>query len=294
MAEAAADRQVRALITPEGVDLRVRLATLGERAAALMIDLAIMFVCVMAALFLTLGALWQLHLDRNSRTGPEIVAIIWLLFFFVLRNFYFTIMECSPRAATWGKRALGLRVVARDGGALSADAVVTRNAMREIELYLPIIAILLSAFAGADEIGAFIVFSAIVWCAIFVLFPVFNRDKLRVGDLVAGTWVIKTPKQKLLPDLAGETKADVRFVFTDAQLGVYGVKELQVLESVLRGDDGEVMIAVADRIRSKINWSRTPHESDAEFLNAYYAGLRRRLEQKLLLGVRKKDKFDRN
>lgn len=293
MAEVGVDTQTRPLITPEGVDLRVRLATVGERAAALLIDLAIMLACVIGMLLLTLGALSQLHGDRgDGRETGEIVAIIWTVFFFILRNFYFTLMECSPRAATWGKRAMGLRVAARDGGALSADAVVTRNAMRELELYLPIVALFMSMFAGSD-VGGLIALAAIVWCAIFLLFPLFNRDRLRVGDLVAGTWVIKTPKQKLLPDLASERKVDPRFAFTDAQLAVYGVKELQVLESVLRGDDGDVMNAVAERIRAKIEWKRTPLETDSEFLNAYYGQLRQRLEQKLLFGVRKKDKFDR-
>ena len=29
----------------------------------------------------------------------------------------------------------------------------------------------------------------IIWTGAFVLFPLFNRDRLRVGDLVAGTMV---------------------------------------------------------------------------------------------------------
>ena len=36
------DRQARSLVTPEGVDLKLRLGDAGERAAALLIDLLIM------------------------------------------------------------------------------------------------------------------------------------------------------------------------------------------------------------------------------------------------------------
>ncbi|MES1158849.1 MAG: RDD family protein [Terricaulis silvestris] len=294
MSDIGLEQRTRPLITPEGVDLRVRLATFGERAAALLIDLAILLATVIALVICSIAAVSKLQLDKhNSQLVGQVVIIIWIVVSFLLRNFYFTLMECTPRAATWGKRALGLRVVARNGGALSADAVVTRNAMREIELYLPIMVLIASMFTGAD-VGAWIVLSAVIWCGIFALFPLFNRDRLRVGDLVAGTWVIKTPKQKLLPDLASEQKGDPRYVFTEAQLNVYGVKELQVLEAVLRGDDGEVMNAVAERIRTKITWKRVPLETDREFLNAYYNRLRQRLEQKLLFGVRKKDKYDRS
>jgi hypothetical protein len=185
---------------------------------------------------------------------------------------------------------MGLRVVARNGAALTADAVVARNAMRELELYMPLIFL----FSRGNDIDALIILSGIVWCAIFVLFPLFNRDRLRAGDMIAGTWVLKTPKQTLLPDLTGDRpQVEARFVFTTAQLDTYGVMELQVLEAVLRSADANAMAAVAERIRRKIGWAARPGEADQEFLSAYYASLRRRLEQRLLFGVRKRDKHDK-
>jgi uncharacterized RDD family membrane protein YckC len=292
LVEAALDPQARSLITPEGVDLRVRLASAGERAIALMIDLAIMLGTLIAISIGAGAAVSQLHLSNNAEVAGELVGVIWLLLAFILRTFYFTLMECGSRGATFGKRIMGLRVASREGGPLRADAVVARNAMRELELYLPMIAILMSMFSGGEQVGSWIALFAAIWCGIFLLFPLFNRDRLRAGDMIAGTWVLKTPKQKLLPDLASEQQRDARFAFTEAQLAVYGVKELQVLETVLRSADSEVMLAVADRIRAKITWQRAPLEADFDFLNAYYAGLRRRLEQKLLFGVRKRDKFD--
>jgi hypothetical protein len=184
---------------------------------------------------------------------------------------------------------MGLRVVARDGAALTADAVVARNAMRELELYMPI------GFLFSQGIGveAWIILAAIVWCGIFVMFPLFNRDRLRAGDFIGGTWVLKSPKQTLLPDLAGEATARSGLNFTPAQLDTYGVKELQVLESVLRAAKTPAMEAVAVQIRTKLNWTKRANETDEIFLNAYYAALRRRLEQRLLFGVRKRDKHDK-
>lgn len=278
-----AEQDVRALVTPEGVDLRVRLATVSERGIALVLDLLII-VGSLLALTIMAGAL-----AVGGDTGT-VAQIIWLLGFFVLRNFYFALFESGRRAATPGKRLMGLRVVARDGAALTTDAVVARNAMRELELYLPTIFLVQSGY----DIEAWIILSGIVWCGIFVLFPFFNRDRLRAGDLIAGTWVLKAPKQTLLPDLTGDRTpaADAVFAFTTAQLDAYGVKELQVLETVLRRSEETSLAAVADQIRAKIGWTKRANETDKDFLNAYYASLRRRLEQRLLFGKRKKDKFD--
>jgi hypothetical protein len=72
----------------------------------------------------------------------------------------------------------------------------------------------------------------------------------------------------------------------------YGVKELHVLEEVLRRADRPTMRAVAQRIQGKIGW-QGEDVSDAQFLAAYYAALRGRLEGRMLFGHRRKDKFDR-
>ena len=84
-----------------------------------------------------------------------------------------------------------------------------------------------------------------------------------------------------------------RFTFTPAQIDAYGIKELHVLEDVLRAQDREVLEYVSNRIRSKIGWVWESGESDIAFLRAYYAALRGRLESKMLMGVRREDKFDK-
>jgi len=61
---------------------------------------------------------------------------------------------------------------------------------------------------------------------------------------------------------------------------------------VLRGSDEKTRHAVASRIRQKIRWDRIPGEDDRAFLDAYYAALRARLEGGMLIGRRKKNKFD--
>jgi uncharacterized RDD family membrane protein YckC len=222
-----------------------------------------------------------------------VLFIVWMLGMFAGRNFYFFWFEAQPRAATPGKRAMGLRVIAADGGQLTADAVFARNAMREIEVFLPLSFLLASGVGATDPVGGWLVLLGLLWTGGFALFPLFNRDRLRVGDLVAGTWVVKSPREKLSIDLLdAQAAAAGRFAFSAEQAGAYGIKELHVLEDVLRRKDPKTMTAVADRIRGKIGWGKTEGETDEAFLAAYYGALRGRLETRLLFGHRRRDKFD--
>ena len=132
----------RTLITPEGVDLNLRLADAWQRLGAFLIDLL-----VMAGMLLVLRLILAIILGIAGKSGLEVGAVIYLLGLFILRNFYFILQEVGPRAATIGKRAMSLRVVARSGERLTADRVIARNLMREVEFYLPL------TFLGSDLLG---------------------------------------------------------------------------------------------------------------------------------------------
>ena len=272
----------RRFVTPEGVDLRLVLGSAGQRLAAFLLDALILFAVVIGFSLLCLFA--------GLATRQATLFIIWTLGFFVLRNGYFIFWELRPRAATPGKRVMGVRVASRDGGRLRADAVFARNAMREVELFLPLTFLGMSFAAGAWLVGL----AGIGWSVGLLLLPLFNRDRLRAGDLIAGTWVVRQPRRGLLRDMAegGEALAS-RFRFTTAQLDAYGEMELHVLEEVVRQRQPAMVKDVAARIRRKIGWQAPEGESDLDFLDAFYAAQRRTLERGLLFGNRRKDKHDR-
>lgn len=292
----AADGSVREITTPEGVAITVRLADRGERATALIIDLMVIAGLAIGLALLFVGAISAFGVDRGGW-----LAAIGLLIWFAIRTFYFIALELRWQGKTVGKRVLGLRVIDRAGGRLRADAVFARNLMREVEVFMPISLM----FAGSTSgIEAWVRLCAMIWAAVFVLLPLFNRDRLRAGDIVAGTWVVAAPKTALLPDMATPAAAPAsdlgpppRFDFTIDQLDAYGIYELQTLETVLRQDGPNVaatLDAVCERIRRKIAWpeAETPIDS-RRFLEAFYAELRGRLESRMLLGVRREDKHDR-
>lgn len=270
---------VRELITPEGIDLRLVLADGGERLSAFLLDI-VFILLALVGLTLVTGGLALLFSFRSA----EVMGVIWILGFFALRNFYFIAFELTPRAATPGKRIVGIRVATRDGSPLTPNAIFARNAMRELEIFLP----LLFMIAKADGIDAWTGIVGMIWCAVFVFFPLFNRDRLRIGDLVGGTWVVVAPKRVLSPELGAPA---ARPVFSEAALDAYGIKELNILEDVLRRQDAETMRAVAMRIRKKTGFDIPMPE--AEFLSAYYIALRGRLETRLLFGRRRRDKYEK-
>jgi len=286
----APDPRRRELTTPEGVLVHVRLASIGERLGALMVDVAALIVA-----FIVLVAL---VLIGGGNLGVAFATLI----LFLLRCFYFTLFELAWNGRTLGKRATRLRVVNRRGGALAPTAVIARNLMREIELFAPI-SLAVSA-PQAFVTGRLEMLAALIWVGALACLPLFNRDRLRAGDMVAGTWVIVEPKPALMPDLARSTgaaaaaAAEQPYRFTPTQLTVYGVKELQVLEEVLRSTHADAYAArrdVAQRIIKRIAYEVPDQRTfDAtRFLEAFYAAQRGRLETDLAFGRRKRDKFDR-
>jgi len=271
----------RRLVTPEGVDLGVIIGDSGQRIGAFVIDMIVMIVGMIALSILAAYA-------AVTQEGGEMVSVIWLLGFFLIRNFYFIAMELRPRAATLGKHWMKLRVVARDGGRLTADAVVARNLMREVETFLPLTMLVTGLFAG--KVDALTGWLGFIWTGVFLCFPLLNKDRLRVGDLLAGTWVIRTTRDKLDRDLS-TLPTLAAFVFTHEQLDAYGVYELETLEGVLRRSESAAKLTVAQAIIDKIGWPVEVTDIDG-FLMAYYTQLRARLETRLLLGKRRADKFD--
>ena len=275
---AARAKKIRQFVTPEGVDLELKIASSGLRFGALLIDL--MLIVLVLFLF-SLGMLWV-----GAASQSDVTVVVWMLGAFLLRTFWFIGFELGSRAATPGKRIMGIRVVARDGGRLTADAVVARNLIRELELFLPLM--MLGVGASEDMVSGWIMVAGILWSLTLSLFLLFNRDRMRLGDLIAGTWVVMAQRAKLDADIATDGAGEA-IRFSEAELAVYGIFELQELERVLRGRDPRAMREVADAIRAKVG--RPVAEEDDVFLLSYYRQLKARLERKLLFGKRREDKY---
>ena len=292
----------RIMVTPEGVALPLTVASRAARAGALLLDLLFIgllaFVTFLALIFMAGGAVFD-AVQQGERGSLyyslQFLYVLGIIAAFLFRNAYFLFFELGPRGATPGKRITGIRVAARgsgDGeGRLSAEMIIARNLLRDIELFMPVVFL---AQVGSDGDWSAAGIACVLWFLIFALFPLFNRDRLRAGDLIAGTWVVEAPRRKLETALsvAPATAADpaAGYRFGEAELAVYGEYELQMLERVLRDNRTEAMQAVYETICGKIGWAAGEGDARA-FLEAYYRALRQRLETGMRMGKRKADKF---
>jgi len=304
----------RTVVTPEGIALSFTIGSRFSRIAALLIDFLIIFASLIIVSLLWIGLAAGMFNSGMKQAGlgigAEFLLITYILFLFLARYGYFLGFEMGPRGATPGKRLMGLRVAARDGGRLTPQSVIARNLLRDVEFFMPLVFIISASFGDGGPATT----AAAVWFFIFMVFAMFNRDAMRAGDLIAGTWVVEAPRTMLAPALsitppapsgtqsgtqsdtqpetrsAGQTANHTQYRFSADELAVYGEYELQMLEQILRGGQQEMFEAVAETICIKIGWSPGSGDEHA-FLESFYAQLRETLEGGMQLGKRKADKW---
>ncbi|MFK7999361.1 MAG: RDD family protein [Polyangiales bacterium] len=276
------------VIGPEGVPLRFPAALVAERAFAFCVDMALV---MLALFFVTLVSVYTMGFTGMSE--PIILLFVGVFF---LRYGYFTFFEIYWQGSTPGKRLLNIKVISRDGGGLSTDAVVARNLMRDVELFIPLVA-LFAPQAVFGELPWWLGVSMSAWLVLMLALPFFGRERARVGDLVGGTLVIRVPRARLIADAARHSLAPAESLhFNEAQLKIYGEAELETLAKLLRDfDDGVVTLhdlaVVAQTIARKIQFASMPADP-ASFLRGFYKAQRVALEKRLLFGKRKASKFD--
>lgn len=155
-----------AILGLDNIRLDLPVAGVGSRVLAAALD-SVVVVVLMAAWGLVCAFLLPAGLG-GWRMGAFIVGV------FLLDWGYFAAWEITTRGTTLGKKAVGLRVVARDGGTADATSLLLRNLLREMDVL----------------VGVF--------------FMAFDPLARRLGDRVAGTLVLH---QRKAP---GETAALAR------------------------------------------------------------------------------------
>lgn len=289
--------QADILIPPEGVPLHFPVAGFGVRVGAQITDILITGLAAIAIVVLL--------------TTTEVLSLFWLgsvamaLFFFI-RIPYYVLSELAWNGQTLGKKLMKIKVVANDGGPLTTHALVLRNLMKEAEIFLP--ATLVLSLDAEQLIPSLIAFA---WTAGTVLVMFLNPRRRRLGDMMAGTYVIHLPEPRLLKDLSADPmpwrdEAE-GFTFLSHQLEHYGAYELQTLEKILRAEETRpendtdkhrreaTRAAIVDRIRAKIDYAdAVPPDTHLTFLRTFYNAQREYLEQKQIFGETRADKFHRD
>ena len=151
--------------TPEGVTLEVTLAGVGSRFVAGVIDQVLRW-SVLLALVALLAVLEE---DiGNGFSGAGVVTIIVALFF--VQFGYDVLFEVLAAGRTPGKRWTGLRVVRKAGTPVGFLASALRNILRIVD-----------SLPGFYLVG--------------ILSVMFTANNQRLGDLAAGTIVVRERRQ---------------------------------------------------------------------------------------------------
>ncbi|MCB1339311.1 MAG: RDD family protein [Maritimibacter sp.] len=283
------------LMPPEGVPISLEVAAIGTRIAAQLTDLVVTFIGSVALVIL---------LVVLKVTDPDTIFALAAFLFFAIRVPYYIVSELLWNGRTLGKRLMAIKVVAEDGGTLTAHALVARNLMKEAEIFLP--ATLVFTLDSASPLASIL---TTLWILATLVVPLANPRRRRLGDMIAGTYVVRLPVPILLSDVSRgpvpvRQAAGQGFSFYPHQLDHYGVYELQTLEALLRAGErpkggaaaaknhAESLAAVIEKIRLKIGYPDPVPEAERQaFLKAFYNAQRAHLEQRQLLGERRENKF---
>lgn len=269
-------------IPPEGVPITFRLASRAARIGAQVLDLLITYLGLLAVLLI---ALWLGFLSF-----PALDSLFTLLIFFV-RIPYYMLAELVWNGRTLGKRIVRIRVISLDGGRLTPHQIAARNLMKEVEVFLPL--------AFLTRLGGITTWPGALlglWVLGILAVPVFNRRVQRLGDMLAGTIVVDTPRAVLLPDLSRAPQPAATFQFSTAELDIYGRYELQVLEQILRDPPRSPaarrnVSEIARTIRRRIGMTEPlPEAQDWAFLTEFYRQQREYLESRNLFGDLRQDR----
>jgi len=153
---------VSGVVTPEAVRLEFEAAGIGSRAVALSVDLMLQSV-VVVVLLLGLG----LVLEGAGAGLPDWIGVtVTLLLVFAVFWGYPVAFETLWRGRTLGKAAMGLRVVTREGAPVRFRHAAIRAALGLVDFLV--------------SLGGIAVVSALL-----------TREHQRLGDLVAGTLVLR-------------------------------------------------------------------------------------------------------
>ncbi len=157
--------------TPENVGLQRRLAGIGSRLLAGLLDslvIAFMYLVLFMVLFAAGLVSFGIHPRLAGTTGMIVFAVLILIAFLIYWG-YFVLFEMWLNGQTPGKRCLKIRVVQQEGAAVTFDAIVVRNLLRVV-----------------DMLGGY----AVAGISMFV-----TQKIQRLGDLAAGTVVVSEEVQ---------------------------------------------------------------------------------------------------
>lgn len=222
--------------TTQHVDIDYPVAGLGERIAARMID----FGLLIAVLLLIVFFIGVISIPRWNGVFIGLFVLYGIVFVF-----YHLIFEIFFNGQSPGKKLMKIKVINLDGGQASIGQYFIRWLFRLVDFWL------------TGQIGG-------------LLCVTLSEHKQRIGDLVAGTTVIKTIGRTTLDQIAFVPEAEEYIpVFTNVHL--LNDQEVELIHEVLttyyKTAHYELVYAMADKIKARLGVSLPAGMHELDFLN---------------------------
>ncbi len=246
--------------TPESVELEFRLAGIGSRTVALIIDYLIWGTALIGLLLIWTIVLWQLQefFPTNRNIGLWLTAIS-LLISFAVYCCYFIVFETLWQGQTPGKRYANIRVVRDDGQPVGLSQTLLRSLLRPIDDIL----------------------------LLGVCFIIFGKQEKRIGDWVAGTLVIQEEQAIASAQfpLSKESEVLATKLLAEANVGALVPDDFAVIRAYLQRRSlmdarakAELGRQLADQLSGLIGISALPFELPPDvFLEAVYCAYQQQM-----------------
>ena len=228
------------VLTTEKVPFTYRVAGIGSRFLAWLVDFLALIVLVFLGLFLS-------SLFEAFRTGLGMA--LFSLWLFLLMWGYFLLFEWLWDGQTPGKRLLGIRVIRRNGTSLGFGGAAVRNIVRVV-----------------DMLPAFYAFGFAVAAS--------NRQHLRLGDLAADTLVVHLDRRGGPVQAILDAESDmVRLAFLRQRLNQLDRGQRQtLLDLCLRRDQlrvaerARLFRSTSEFVQERFDLKPAEYESDEKFV----------------------------
>ncbi len=250
------------VLTPEYVEFDFALAGLFSRFLAWFIDTLITVSLAMALM---------VAMSLAMIAFPGFASALGIVLWFLIDWGYAILLESVWSGQTVGKRAMGLRVIQESGVRIGFLHAVLRNLARPLDR-LP----LLYAVGGTAAL--------------------FSQSQQRLGDMLAGTIVVRDRRLKIPASIArpeGETALLEDPLFRSRIARLTADEEALIFSAALRREEMgmearlSLFAALSQRLQDDADLYKPPHLSDEKLVLLCAAALAKRNAERSLSSGRK-------
>lgn len=221
--------------TSQHVDIDYPVAGIGERIVARLIDLGI---------FLAILIIFSITLTNNSFTAGSNAYAIFMIFLGICYVFYNLFYEIFLDGQSVGKKIMKIKVISIDGSQASVGQYFIRWIFRVVD------------FPLTAQIGG-------MFCVIL------SDNKQRIGDIVAGTTVIRTSPRTTLENIAFHP-VEEDYTPTFGTIHLLGDRDAELLHEVLatyyKTGNYDLIHAMAVKVAAQLSVSIPADMHELDFL----------------------------